>query len=116
VARLPAWRTDVDRNVASGKRSTSKKSGDRRWSSRSCAPELTLAMPIVTSTTLSAGRSARRTTPRTSVKRPRTFVIMKWRPMKATSAWPGSIAHSPATGTSVPSTFRVAGVLSVMDM
>ena len=48
--------------------------------------------------------------PRTSVNRPRTFVIMKWRPTKATSEWPGSMVQVPAAGRTTPSTVRVAVV------
>ena len=52
--------------------------------------------------------------PLTSVNRPRTFVIMKWRPTKATSVWPGSMVQVPAAGRTTPSTVRVAVVVAFM--
>ena len=50
----------------------------------------------------------------TSVNRPRTLVIMKWRPMKPTSACPGSMVQVPAAGSVTPSRIRVAGVVLVV--
>jgi hypothetical protein len=46
--------------------------------------------------------------PDTPVNRPRTLVSMKWRPMKATSVWPGSTCHWPGAGSSAPPAGRRA--------
>ena len=63
---------------------------------------------MVTSAVDSPGSSATTIAPVTPVNRPRTLVSMKWRPMKATSVWPGSICHRPGAGSSAPATRRVA--------
>lgn len=78
--------TAVLRKVVRGKASTSNSSAERRCSSRSGLPELTLAMPITTSTCDCVMSSATVRLPVTSVNRPRTLVTMKCRPVKATSA------------------------------
>jgi hypothetical protein len=57
-------------------------------------------MSMVTSTVPSPGGSATWIVPDSAVNRPRTLVSMKWRPMNATSVWPGSICHRPAPGSS----------------
>src|SRR5829696_5991277 len=108
VPEAPRHETADDRYLASGCVSTSKRSAERRWSSRWRSPDETDAMSIVTSSRESSGRSTTVTSPVTPVKRPRTLVSMKWRPTKATSACPGSIAHRPAAGSSVPAIERVA--------
>ena len=77
------------------------------WSSRSADPDSTLAMPIVTSTEESDICGAMTTRPVTSVKRPRTFVTMKWRPTNARSVWPGSMSQTPGPGSTWPSRVRV---------
>ena len=69
-------------------------------------------MSMVTSTLTSARSSPTATVPATPVKRPRTFVSPKWRPTKATSAWPGSICQTPAAGRFTPSSVRV-GVMTL---
>ncbi len=75
-------------------------------------------MPIATSTLESWKSSAMLTEPRTSLNRPRTLVTMKCRPVKATSACPGSISHRPAAGRTCPSNWRVGAdevvLISVM--
>jgi hypothetical protein len=63
--------------VAVGWCSTSKKSADRRWSSRLWSPELTLRMSMVTWTLESFGSSATTTAPSMPVNRPRTLVRPK---------------------------------------
>lgn len=60
--------------------------------------------------------SATVTVPVTSVNRPRTLVTMKWRPVRATSAWAGSISQVPGAGSSMPSSSRVAVVVMVVPL
>ena len=60
--------------------------------------------------------SAMVTAPVTPVKRPRTLVTMKWRPMKARSVCSGSMSQVPTAGRVVPSTVRLAGVIGMVVM
>jgi len=84
--------TLVERNVMVGKRSTSKKSALLRWVSRSALPLLRLAAPISTSTCDASGSSAIVIRPLTSVNRPRTLVIIRWRPTNSTDVWAPSMS------------------------
>jgi hypothetical protein len=79
-------------------------------------PEWTLAMAMTTSTCESFISSPTMTAPRTSVKWPRTLVNMRWRPVKATSVWPGSISQTPRRGSRTPSVPRAASDLVVTGM
>jgi hypothetical protein len=88
--------------------STSKKSDERRWLSRSVDPDSTDAMSMATSTVESVGSPATCTVPSTAVNRPRILVSPKWRPTKPISACPGSIAQVPAAGNSTPPMVCVA--------
>jgi hypothetical protein len=73
-------------------------------------------MSIVTSTRDWSGSSAMVTAPCTPVNRPRILVSMKWRPMNATSAWPGSIAQLPGAGSSTPDSVRVVVLIGVLPV
>ena len=68
---VPSTAMAVERNVAVGWRTTSKKSADRRWSSRVRSPDDTEAMSMVTSTCESARRSPIVAAPSMPVNRPR---------------------------------------------
>ena len=81
---LPAGRAGRERRRRDGC-STSKKSAERRCSSRASLPDSTEVMSMVTSTVVSPGCSATSIAPDRPVNRPRTLVSMKWRPMKASS-------------------------------
>jgi hypothetical protein len=85
----------VLRNRISGKRSTSRKSGDRRCVSRWAVPVSMLAASMVASTTdrvRSASSMAR--VPLYFVKWPRTFETTMWRTEKLMPEWTGSMFQS----------------------
>jgi hypothetical protein len=84
--------TLVERKVMVGYVSASKKSALRRWPSRSGLPVSRLATSSSTSTWDRSGWSSMVMVPDTSGKRPRTLVIMRWRPMNSTEVWAGSMA------------------------
>jgi hypothetical protein len=75
-------------------RVASKKSVERRCSSRARLPELTEVMSMVTSAVDPPGAFGYLDRSR-HMNRPRTLVSMKRRPMKATSVWPGGTAATP---------------------
>src|SRR5579883_2513441 len=86
--------TRVLRYVIAGKRSTSRKSGDRRWASRCASRVSTLAVSMVISTSWGSVVPWGRTKPPlTPAKRPRTLVIMRWRTTNSTVVWAGSMAY-----------------------
>ena len=73
----PRVSMDVLRKVISGKVATSKKSGERRWSSRCCQLVSTLAVLMLTATADAAGSAASYSTvPSKSSKTPRTVLII----------------------------------------
>jgi hypothetical protein len=71
--------------------STSKKSAERRCSSRFTSPLCTDAAGMVASTCDCDRSSAITTVPPVSENLPRTLLTIRWRPVNDTPAWPGSM-------------------------
>lgn len=105
-------RTSLDRNVSFGYFSTSRKSGLRRWVSRSVLFVSMLAASISTLTELSSGSSAMLTAPDTLLNRPRIFV-RTWRATKAAEVCCGSRSQIPTAGASTSLIWRTVSVLMV---
>ena len=61
---------------------------------------------MVTSTFESSGRSAIVRSALYSLKWPRTLLTMRWRVVKPTVEWEGSMVQDPVAGTERPSTTR----------
>jgi hypothetical protein len=75
--------------------SASKKSVERRWPSRCSLFVVIDALLIRTFTRDSAGSSVVTISPENSVKLPRTLLI-RWRTLKPTAEWLGSMVQVPA--------------------
>jgi hypothetical protein len=74
----------------------SRKSAERRWSSRWGLLVSMEVRSIVAVTVEASGSEARTISPSKRVKWPRTLLTIMWRAVKATSEWTGSIVHVPA--------------------
>jgi hypothetical protein len=81
----------VDVKVIVGKCSASKKSAERRCSSRFTSPLSRDWTLTVASTEDWFGSSAMTTVPPLTPNRPRTLLIIRCRPVKVTPEWVGSI-------------------------
>jgi hypothetical protein len=77
--------------------SVSKKLAERRSSSRWGLLVSMEASSMVAVTEEASGSGSRVSSPWKRVKWPRTLLTIRWRTVKATSEWPGSIVKVPAT-------------------
>ena len=87
--------TLVETKVISGVFSTSKKSPERRWVSRSSAPVETEASWTVALTVVPARGDPTSTVAVKSLKVPRTLATMRCRAVKDSSLWLGSMVQVP---------------------
>ena len=84
----PLGSTDVLRKVIAGHVAASKKSGERRWSSRCCQLVVTVAVWMATTTLDAAGfASSYSMVPSKSSKLPRTVLIIMCLAEKPTRLW-----------------------------
>src|SRR5450756_2445845 len=104
-------------NVSSGNTSTSRKSGLRRWSSRSWVRVSMLGALMVTLMLDCVGSSAMCSAPSNSPKRPLTLATIRCRASNSTVVCAGSSTHVPALGNWTPFQVRDAPpVATACDM
>ena len=92
VQSSPSRVTSVEVNVMSGYCSLSKKSPERRWSSRCCWPVSMLLATMLISTLELAGLAVSTcAVPVNSLKEPRTVATIAWRALKPSRVCAGSM-------------------------